>query len=261
MRVATWNVNSVKAHLEVVTRWLAETKPDVVCLQEIKCEDHNFPTSVFEDMGYNAAVLGQKSYNGVAILSKFAMEAVVRGLPGDDGDEQARFIQCSVSDGAASTTIASLYLPNGNPAGSPKLDYKLAWMERLIAHARTLLRNEERFVLAGDYNVIPTAGDARTPAQWIGDALFVPQTRGLLFELANLGLSDAFRSLHPRRTRQYTFYDYQAGAWQKENGIRIDHLMLSPQAADQLQAVEIDKHVRGWDRPSDHVPIWIDLAA
>ncbi|MGB9142487.1 MAG: exodeoxyribonuclease III [Aestuariivirga sp.] len=259
MRVATWNVNSVKAHLEVVTHWLGEAKPDVLCLQEIKCETQNFPTQVFEDLNYRAVVLGQKTYNGVAILSRLPLENIVRGFPGDTSDEQARFIQATVIDGSRSATVASLYLPNGNPTESPKYTYKLDWMDRLTGHAKELLKLEEPFVLAGDYNVIPEALDAKTPSQWVNDALFLPKTRAKFRELAALGLTDAFRALHPAAASQYTFFDYQAGAWQRENGIRIDHMMLSPQAADRLVSAHIEKHVRGWEKPSDHVPVVVEF--
>ena len=259
MRVATWNVNSVKAHMEAIVRWLGEAKPDVLCLQEIKCEDQNFPASAFEELNYSAAVFGQKTYNGVAILSKFPLENIVRGLPGDGSDEQSRYIQATVIDGARSATVASIYLPNGNPPDTPKYSYKLAWMDRLIAHTKTLLKLEEVLVLAGDYNVIPEAMDAKTPSQWVGDALFLPTTRAKFQELAALGLADSFRALHPAAANQFTFFDYQAGAWQKGNGIRIDHLMLSPQAADRLVSAHIEKHVRGWEKPSDHVPVVIEL--
>jgi exodeoxyribonuclease-3 len=259
MRVATWNVNSVKAHMEAITRWLGEAKPDVVCLQEIKCEDQNFPTAIFEELNYRAAVLGQKTYNGVAILSKLPLENIVRGLPGESSDEQSRYIQATVIDGPGSATIASIYLPNGNPPDSPKYPYKLAWIDRLIAHTRELLKQEEALVLAGDYNVIPKAIDANTPSQWVGDALFLPATRAKFQELEALGLTDAFRAHHPTAANQFTFFDYQAGAWQKGNGIRIDHMMLSPQAADRLVSAHIEKHVRGWDKPSDHVPVVIEF--
>lgn len=259
MRVATWNVNSIKAHMDVVTRWLGEAKPDVVCLQEIKCEDQNFPTTAFDELGYSSAVHGQKTYNGVAILSKFPLENIVRGLPGDNSDEQSRYIQATVLDGKSNPTVASIYLPNGNPVDSAKFPYKLGWIDRLIAHAREMMKLEEQLVLAGDYNVIPSAIDAKTPSQWTNDALYLPSTRIKFQELAALGLTDAFRALHPAAANQYTFFDYQAGAWQRGNGIRIDHAMLSPQAADRLISAQIDKHVRGWEKPSDHVPLVIQL--
>ena len=259
MRVATWNVNSVKAHMEAITRWLDKAKPDVVCLQEIKCEDQNFPTAVFEELNYRSAVFGQKTYNGVAILSKFPLENIVRGLPGESSDEQSRYIQATVIDGSQSAMVASIYLPNGNPVDSPKYPYKLAWIDRLVAHTKELLKLEEALVLAGDYNVIPKAIDAKTPNQWVADALFLPVTRAKFQELEALGLTDAFRALHPSATNQFTFFDYQAGAWQKGNGIRIDHMMLSPQAADRLVSADIEKHVRGWEKPSDHVPLVIEI--
>jgi exodeoxyribonuclease III len=259
MRIATWNVNSIKAHLEAVTRWLSEEKPDVVCLQELKCEDHAFPSLEIEALGYSCAVHGQKTYNGVAILSRLPMEDVQRGLPGDNADEQARFISAVVMDGKSAVRVASLYLPNGNPAPGPKYDYKLAWMERLKTHAASLLKYEEPLVLTGDYNVIPDARDAKNPKNWEGDALFLPQTRAAFAGLTSLGLTEAFRAHHPLTEGAYSFWDYQAGAWPKNNGIRIDHALLSPQAADMLEAVDIHKPVRGWEKPSDHVPVVVRL--
>ena len=258
MRIATWNVNSVKAHLESVTTWLHEAKPDVVCLQEIKCEGHAFPVAHFEEQGYRSEVNGQKTYNGVALLSKLPMEDVQRGLPGDEADEQARFIAATVIDGTKVVRVCGLYLPNGNPAPGLKYDYKLAWMERLKAFAKTELQKEEAFVLAGDYNVIPNSEDARNPQNWLSDALFLPQTRQSFRELEATGLTESYRALYPTKI-EYSFWDYQAGAWPKNNGIRIDHLLLSPQAADRLISVEIHKEVRGHDRPSDHVPVMIEL--
>lgn len=258
MRIATWNVNSVKAHLESVTTWLQQAKPDVVCLQEIKCEDHAFPVAHFEELGYSSLVHGQKTYNGVALLSKLPMEDVQRGLPGDATDEQARFIAATVIDGNKAVRVCGLYLPNGNPAPGPKYDYKLAWMERLKAFAKSELLKEEAFVLAGDYNVIPNPEDARNPQNWTTDALFLPQTRQSFRELLALGLTESFRALYPSKI-EYSFWDYQAGAWPKNNGIRIDHLLLSPQAADRLVSAEIHKDVRGHEKPSDHVPVLIEL--
>lgn len=258
MRIATWNVNSVKAHLDAVLAWLKEAKPDVVCLQEIKCEDHAFPAPAFEELGYSCAVHGQKTYNGVALLSRFTLEDVEKGLPGGDGDDHARFIAATVL-GPKVVRVASLYLPNGNPAPGPKYDYKLAWMKRLEAYARKALLLEEPFVLAGDYNVIPDARDARFPENWKTDALFLPQSRAAFASLKAIGLTDGYRAIHPLKTGVYSFWDYQAGAWQKDNGILIDHLLLSPQAADRLAGAEIHKHVRGWEKPSDHVPVWADF--
>ena len=259
MRIATWNVNSVKAHLEAVTTWLKEANPDVVCLQEIKCEDAAFPAFEFEALGYTCAVHGQKTYNGVAILSKLPLDDIQKGLPGGDGDEQARFIAATVIDGSFAVRVASLYLPNGNPAPGPKYDYKLAWMKRLQAFAQASMVHEEPLVLAGDYNVIPMARDARYPQNWTEDALFLPATRTAFTELKSLGLTEAFRALHPLNEGAFSFWDYQAGAWPKNNGIRIDHHLLSPQAADRLVSAEIHKHVRGWEKPSDHVPVVIEL--
>jgi exodeoxyribonuclease III len=258
MQIATWNVNSIKAHFDQVHAWILEAKPDVVCLQEIKCEEAAFPQLAFEEIGYRAVIQGQKTYNGVAILSKLPIEDIIRGLPGDEADAQARYIQGTVFDGNRGITVASIYLPNGNPPATEKYSYKLAWMERLSRHAGSLLSRESPVVLAGDYNVIPAAFDAKNPDAWLTDALYLPQTRYSFRAFENLGLTDAFRALHPS-ARQYSFYDYQAGAWQKKNGIRIDHLMLSPQAADTLASARIDDHVRGWEKPSDHVPVVIDL--
>ncbi len=255
MLIATWNVNSVKARLETVTAWLKEASPDVVCFQELKCEDKAFPAQTFEELGYNLAVHGQKTYNGVAILSKLPFDEVRTRLPGDDGDEQARYVEAVVSG----IRVASIYLPNGNPVASEKYAYKLSWMDRLIARAKDLLTYEEPFVLAGDYNVIPQPIDAKNPADWVNDALFLPPTRAKFRELINLGLTEAVRTLDPE-PGLYTFWDYQAGAWQKNNGIRIDHLLLSPQAADRLESTRIDKHVRAWEKPSDHVPVLAQFA-
>ena len=258
MRIATWNINGVKARLEQARTWLGEAQPDVVCLQEIKSVDEGFPREAFEGLGYNVQVHGQKGFNGVAILSKQPPELVRRGLPGDESDVQARYIEVLVPAGSSVVRVGGLYLPNGNPIGTEKFTYKLAWMRRLEAHARDLLALEEPFVLAGDYNVIPTPLDAKNPANWVEDALYQPESRALWQRLVNLGLTDALRACHPG-PGVYTFWDYQAGAWQKNNGIRIDHLLLSPQAADKLKAAGVDKHVRAWEKPSDHVPVWVEL--
>jgi exodeoxyribonuclease-3 len=258
MRIATWNVNSVNARLETVLRWFSEAAPDVACLQEIKCVDEKFPTEAFESLGYNVAVHGQKSYNGVALLSKSPMEDVRRGLPGDDGDDHARYIEAVIS-AARPVRVASIYLPNGNPVGTEKFAYKLAWLERLAVHARELLALEERLVLAGDYNVIPGPADCEDPAAWKDDALFQPESRAAFRRLQWLGLTDAYMQADGA-PGGYTFWDYQAGAWQRNNGIRIDHALLSPQAADALKSVTIHRDVRGWDKPSDHVPVVVELA-
>jgi exodeoxyribonuclease-3 len=254
MQIATWNVNSAKARLETILAWLKEASPDVACLQELKCEDQAFPRQAVEALGYNVAVHGQKTYNGVAILSKRPFDAVRTRLPGDDGDEQARYIEAVVSG----IRIASIYLPNGNPVASEKYAYKLMWMERLVAQARKLLAFEEPLVLAGDYNVIPHAIDAKNPQAWVNDALFLPPTRAKFRELINLGLTEVVRTLYPE-PGIYTFWDYQDIARRRDNGIRIDHMLLSPQAADRLKSCRIDKHVRAWDKPSDHVPVVAEL--
>ncbi|HWM83774.1 MAG TPA: exodeoxyribonuclease III [Pseudolabrys sp.] len=258
MLIATWNVNSVRQRLDNLLAWLSEREPDIVCLQEIKCVSDAFPREAIESLGYNVAVHGQKTFNGVALLSKFPMEDVASGLAGDDSDEQARFIEAVVSHPRGSIRVANLYLPNGNPPQTEKYDYKIKWMNRLIAFSLERLKLEEPLVLAGDYNVIPAPQDARNPESWAGDALFLPKTRETFQALINLGLTDAVRATSDSPDI-YTFWDYQAGAWQKNNGIRIDHLLLSPQAADRLKSAGIDKHVRSWDKPSDHVPVWIDL--
>ena len=259
MRVATWNVNSIKQRVDNAVAWLSERAPDIVCLQEIKCVDAAFPREPFEALGYNIQVHGQKTFNGVAVLSKLPFDETTPRLPGGDGDDHARFLEAAVSTKAGVLRVASLYLPNGNPPASDKYPYKLAWMDRLIAYARMRLELEEPLILAGDFNVIPTPADARMPQAWAGDALFLPATREKFRSLVNLGLTDAVRAVSDD-AGLYTFWDYQAGAWQKNNGIRIDHLLMSPQAADRLVAAGIDRHVRAWERPSDHVPVWVDLA-
>jgi exodeoxyribonuclease-3 len=259
MRIATWNVNSVKQRLDNIVTWLAARQPDILCLQETKCIDQAFPREVFESLGYNLVFHGQKAFNGVALLSKLPFDEVSPGLSGDDTDAQARFLEAQVSTTTGVARIACLYLPNGNPPDTDKYTYKLKWMDRLLAYAHERLLLEEPLILAGDFNVIPAEADAYDPAAWAGDALFLPQTREKFRALLNLGLTDALRAVSDE-PGLYTFWDYQAGAWQKNKGIRIDHLLLSPQAADKLTGVTIDKHVRSWERPSDHVPVFIDLA-
>jgi exodeoxyribonuclease III len=260
MQIATWNVNSVKARADLLVAWLKESKCDVVCLQELKCEDHAFPAAVVEDLGYNVLVHGQKTYNGVAILSRHPMDLVCRGLDGEPADTQSRYIEALISpSGIEPFRVASIYLPNGNPLGTEKFNYKLRWMDRLAARARTLLADEDAVVLAGDYNVIPMPADARNPENWTGDALFQPQSRQKFNGLVNQGWTDSVRHAMGQDPGIYTFWDYQAGAWQKNNGIRIDHQLLSPRAMDRLESVRIDKHVRGWEHPSDHVPVVISL--
>ena len=237
--------------------YLREVAPDAICLQEIKCQDEQFPREDIEALGYNVATHGQKSFNGVAILSKRPME-VERGLPGDENDAQSRYLEAVIPWGEGALRLASLYLPNGNPAPGEKYDYKLGFMDRLIRHARKLLSYEEPFVIAGDYNVIPKAADAAHPEQWTGDALYLPQTRARYQELCALGLTDALRATTDAGG-VYTFWDYQAGAWQRNNGIRIDHCLLSPQAADRLISVTVDKDMRAREKASDHVPVRIAL--
>jgi exodeoxyribonuclease-3 len=258
MKIATWNINGVKARIDSLTRWLGEANPDVVCLQEIKTVDEGFPREAIEALGYNIAVHGQKGFHGVAILSKFAIDEAKPRLPGDDTDEHSRFLEAVISHPGGALRVASIYLPNGNPIGTEKFAYKLAWMERLRHHVDMLLRHEEVLVLGGDYNVIATPQDAHDPEAWLGDALFQPESRAAFRRLCNLGLTDAIAATHPGGGH-FTFWDYQAGAWQKDNGIRIDHLLLSPQASDRLKAAGIDRKTRGWEKPSDHVPVWIDL--
>lgn len=259
MRIATWNINSVRLRAENVVRFLKETGPDLLCLQELKCQNEQFPRQTFEDAGYNCVVHGQKSWNGVAILSRHPIEDTHVDLPGDSADEQSRYVECVVSTREGALRVASLYLPNGNPVESAKYPYKLAWMDRLIQHARARLLLEEPFVLAGDYNVIPAAADVYDPAAWTEDALFRAETRAKFGELLNLGLTDALRAT-TEEPGLYSFWDYQAGAWQRNKGLRIDHLLLSSQAADRLRGGHIAKDTRAWEKPSDHVPVVADFA-
>jgi exodeoxyribonuclease-3 len=258
MRIATWNVNSIRQRVDSLTAWLAERQPDIVCLQEIKCTDDAFPREAFEGLGYNVAVHGQKTFNGVALLSKLPFDEVAPGLMGDDDDVQARFLEAVVSTKTGVLRVVSLYVPNGNPPDSEKYTYKLKWMDRLVAFSLERLKLEEPFVLAGDYNVIPTPLDAKRPEAWKNDALFLPQTREKFQALTNLGLTDAIRAVSDAGDL-YSFWDYQAGAFAKNDGIRIDHVLLSPQATDRLLDAGIDRHVRAWDKPSDHVPVYVDL--
>lgn len=259
MKIATWNVNSVKARLDNAIAWLKEAEPDILCLQELKCEDAAFPATAFEDLGYTCTVHGQKTYNGVAILSRMRPEDVRRRLPGDDSDLQARYVEAVFSRSGGVVRVACLYLPNGNPIATDKFAYKLSWMDRLTAHAKTLLGQEEPLVLAGDYNVIPAPRDAKNPEAWANDALYQPESRARFRTLLNLGLTDAIRQIHGDSPGLYTFWDYQGLAWQRNNGIRIDHLLLSPQAADLLADAQIMREVRSQERPSDHVPVMITL--
>lgn len=258
MKIASFNINGIKARAAALPEWLDEAQPDIVVLQEIKSVDEAFPREMLEERGYNVETHGQKSFNGVAILSKLPLEDVTRGLPGDDEDDQSRWIEATVVGDDMALRICGLYLPNGNPVPGPKYDYKLAWMARLQARAEALLAEETPFLMAGDYNIIPQAEDAAKPGSWREDALFRPESRAAWRRLVNLGLTDAFRA-RTQGPGHYSFWDYQAGAWNRNNGIRIDHFLLSPTVADRLRACQIDRDVRGRDKPSDHVPIWVEL--
>lgn len=267
MKIATFNINGIKARAQALPDWLDEAQPDVVLLQEIKSIDDAFPREIFEDRGYNVETHGQKSFNGVAILSKLPLEDVRRGLPGDDMDEQARWIEATVI-GDRAIRICGLYLPNGNPVelvnGLPaeggKYDYKLKWMERLYNRAQELMSTEEPALMAGDYNIIPQSEDAKRPDAWREDALFRPESRAAFRRILNLGFTEAFRA-RTQGPGHYSFWDYQAGAWNRNDGIRIDHFLLTPQAADLMTDCRIDSEIRGREKPSDHVPVWIELDA
>lgn len=259
MKIATYNINGIKARINALTAWLEEAKPDVVLLQEIKSVDENFPCEHFEDMGFNVETHGQKSFNGVAILSKLPLEDVVRGLPGDNSDEQARWIEATVI-GERAVRVCGLYLPNGNPVPGPKYDYKLAWMDRLHSRAKELLAMEEPALMAGDYNIIPQDIDASRPDAWTEDALALPQSRDAYRRILNLGFTEAFRARN-QAPEHYSFWDFQRGAWQRNDGIRIDHFLLTAQCADLLMDCQIDAHIRGHEKPSDHVPVWVELDA
>lgn len=255
VKIATWNVNSVRARAAHLQQWLGEFRPDIVLLQELKCLEEQFPRTEVEDLGYNVAILGQKTYNGVAVLSKSPIDVEQRGLPGMEDDTHARYLEVFT----AGVRVASIYAPNGNPIDSDKFPYKLTFLERLYDHAKALLETEDAFILAGDYNIIPEPIDAMNPSAWAGDALFRSESRALYRKMLFLGLTDAIRALHPEHG-VFTFWDYQAGAWQRDNGIRIDHLLLSPQAADRLVASGVDRTPRGWDKASDHTPAWCELS-
>ena len=262
MKIASFNINGIKARIGQLTAWLPDARPDVVVLQEIKTVDEGFPSEIIEDLGWKVWTHGQKSWNGVAILSRLPVEDVRRGLPGDDTDEQARWIEAVVMGDQAAVTVAGLYLPNGNPAPGPKYDYKLAWMERLRLRAEALLETETPVVMLGDYNVIPEPRDAARPEAWSDDALFLPDTRAAFRRIVNQGWTDAIRLTDPQATRgPFTFWDYQRQAWDRDNGIRIDHILLSPQAADRMRGAGIDRDQRGTEKPSDHVPVWVELDA
>ena len=255
MKIATFNVNSVNARLPVLLRWLAEARPDVACLQELKAAQEKFPADAVREVGYHAIWHGQKAWNGVAILAR-AGEPVEtgRGLAGDPDDVQSRYLE-GVIDGVR---VGCLYLPNGNPAPGPKFDYKLRWLERFTIRAAELVRSPDPVILAGDYNVIPEEVDVYNPAGWEGDALFRPESRAAYRQLLAQGWTDALRHLHPG-VPMYTFWDYTSGAWRRNAGLRIDHLLLNPAAAARLTAAGVDRHVRGWEKTSDHAPTWIGL--
>ena len=236
--------------------WLDKFKPDIVLAQELKATEEAFPREAIEDAGYNVAISGQKTFNGVGIFAKQPIEDVRTGLPGDDDDDQARYIEAFVGG----LRVASIYLPNGNPAPGEKFDYKLRWLDRLIAHTQALLQDEEALVLGGDYNVVPKDEDCYDPAGWAEDALCRPESRGRFRALVHLGLTDAYRAFN-HTPNTYSFWDYQGGAWQKDFGVRIDHLLLSPQAADRLVASGIDRAPRGKQKASDHTPVWCEIAS
>lgn len=256
MKIATFNVNGVNGRLPVLLRWLAAAQPDIVCLQELKAPGERFPEGAVRDLGYDAIWQGQKSWNGVAILSRVGeIHETRRGLPGESEDTHSRYIEAAVNG----ILIGGLYLPNGNPRPGPKFDYKLRWFERLIAHGRELLATGLPVMLAGDFNVMPTDLDVYKPERWLDDALFAPEVRAAFSRLIDQGWTDALRSMHPGETI-YTFWDYFRNAYARDAGLRIDHLLLSPPLADRLVAAEVDREVRGWEKTSDHAPVWIELA-
>jgi exodeoxyribonuclease-3 len=258
MLIATFNINGVKARLEALVSWLKDAEPDVCCLQEIKSQDETFPRQPLEDLGYNLVTHGQKGFNGVAILSKRPFDEVKPRLPGDAEDVQSRYLEAVIPGDKGVVRVAAIYLPNGNPPETEKYTYKLRWMDRLTAHAKSLLELEEPVVLAGDFNVIPTPMDAKKPDAWVNDALFLPPTRERFRTLSHTGFTDAVRITNCGKG-PYTFWDYQAGSWRRDDGIRIDHILLSPQAADRLVSTRVDKYVRGLDKASDHVPVLAEL--
>ena len=257
VKIASFNINGIKARANALMTWLRDAQPDVALLQEIKSVNENFPSDLFKDLGYNVAVNGQKSFNGVAILSKLPIEDIVTRLPGDSEDDQARWLEVTIV-GNQAIRMCNLYLPNGNPTPGPKYDYKLSWMRRLHEKAKELIDSEIPAFMAGDYNIIPQAEDAANIGAWEQDALFLPESRTEFRKILNLGFTDAFRAKH-NGSGHYSFWDYQAGAWDRDDGIRIDHFLLTPQCADLLKNCQIDKHIRSREKPSDHVPIWIEL--
>jgi exodeoxyribonuclease-3 len=255
MKIATYNVNGINARLPVLLRWLAESGPDVVCLQELKAPQEKFPRAAIRDAGYHAVWHGQKSWNGVAVLARAGEPAEsARRLPGDPDDLHSRYLEAA----AGGVRVGCLYLPNGNPAPGPKFDYKLRWFERLTTHAAGLVKRPEPVVLAGDYNVIPEEIDVYRPESWVDDALFRPESRAAYRRLVAQGWIDALRHLHPGE-RVYTFWEYLRNSWGRNAGLRIDHLLLNPEAARRLAAAGVDRHVRGWEKTSDHAPTWVEL--
>jgi exodeoxyribonuclease-3 len=256
VKIATYNVNGVNGRLPVLLRWLGEEQPDIVVLQELKAQQDNFPEAAIRNLGYEAIWYGQKSWNGVAMLSRVgAIHETRRGLPGEPDPAQSRYIEAAVNG----ILVAGLYLPNGNPRPGPKFDYKLAWCERLIAHGADLLASGAPVVLLGDFNVMPTEQDVYKPERWLEDALFAPEVRAAFFRLLEQGWTDALRTIHPDET-VYTFWDYFRNAYARDAGLRIDHLLLSPDLAKRLVDAQVDRHVRGWEKTSDHAPVWIELA-
>ena len=255
MKIATYNVNGVKGRLPVLLRWLGEAAPDIACLQEIKTSDETFPIAAIKEAGYGAIWHGQKGYNGVAILTRGdEPEEVRRGLPGDPDDTHSRYIEARVKG----LTVGCIYLPNGNPAPGPRFDYKLNWFERLIAHAATLVKSKRDVILCGDFNAVPTPFDADRPEGWVRDAVFFPETRAAYARLLEQGWTDALRHLHPDDVI-YTYWDYFRFAFRRNHGLRMDHMLLNRPLAKRLRAAEVDRNVRGWEKTSDHAPVWIEL--
>lgn len=256
MKIATYNVNGINGRLPVLLRWLSERQPDVVVLQELKAQQHNFPEAAIRDLGYDAIWHGQKSWNGVAILSRVGkIRETRRGLPGDPDTTQSRYIEAAVSG----ILIGGLYLPNGNPRPGPKFEYKLQWFDKLIEHAAGLLESGLPVILAGDFNVMPTERDVYKPERWLNDALFASEVREAFFRLTGQGWIDTLRAIHPNEI-VYTFWDYFRDAYGRNAGLRLDHLLLSPTLADRLVDAQVDREVRGWEKTSDHAPVWIELA-
>jgi exodeoxyribonuclease-3 len=255
VKLATYNVNGINGRLPVLLRWLEEAKPEIVCLQELKAPQEKFPADALRRLGYHAVWHGQKSWNGVGILARKSVPVETRrGLPGDPDDTHSRYIEARVD----TLTVGCLYLPNGNPAPGPKFDYKLKWFARLASHAKSLLATGEPVVLAGDYNVMPTDLDVYKPERWLDDALFRPEVRKAYADMVKQGWTDALRKLHPGQ-RIYTFWDYFRNAFARDAGLRIDHLLLNPGVAKRLVAAGVDRHVRGWEKSSDHAPVWIEI--